>query len=64
MSDTIDLEIAGSTKTYKCPRHGKHKAVMHVVVFGVLTRVYCMHCYVEHLDKSGVKEMHEAERDK
>lgn len=53
-----------------CSRHGESDAVMFARIYApcsdlspftdrevILERRYCMHCYVEHLDKAGVQDM-------
>lgn len=63
MSATQTPTITDAPTKWECPRHGTHDATMHVTIFGTLKRVYCMHCYIEHLDKVGVQEMTPAKRD-
>ncbi len=52
-----DTPLERREKRYTCQRHGEHDATMHVVIHGVLKRVYCVHCMVEAYDKLGVREM-------
>ena len=51
------MEISDSKEKYECSRHGPHNATMHIIIGDILKRVYCVYCYVEVLDKLGVKEM-------
>ena len=63
--------IAGKVERLSCARHGEHDAIMRVVIYQptppgqwshlprdpAVTRRYCMHCYIEHMDKAGVRDM-------
>ena len=61
----------GKTQRFSCARHGEHDAVMNVTIFqppkpgqwshmprdAAVTRNYCMRCYIEHMDRAGVRDM-------
>ena len=65
------LKIAAPPR-YMCDRHGEHDAAMVCRIYEpsdpnitnpfvarpiILERNYCMYCYVEHLDKAGIRDM-------
>jgi len=65
--DTMSSITITAPRRHVCARHGEHDAMMYVRTYGPprgdgrrdvqIDRVYCMHCYIEALDKMGVREM-------